>query len=616
MMLRHNPWAILDTCIIQKGEGHYDFNTLIEQLVGLTGQGGLESFPRPMGDIGGGALSGVEADAVWEAIYQGAVDPTTAAIIHAGPQPGQEGLYQQALQQAITAGAGTINAAVNAQNAIWDAKRQELIMSGKDPSKIPEPLPVPFESDMGRTTLNAEWKGGVFAAQNKDTPWEYDQFGQRQLRIGNRDQENKFAESWNRPYHEGLQQMRGGRKTREYIESHRVQPNSVFITHEAGKHIYDMMDSLARQGYNRENLTPEMVKQFWAAHPVLAQYMPHQMSPLSRSYNIRNTSPHQPQEADAAQAAVEQQNQQYRATDYSNYLPEGALESKRGVSFINGAYSNSRAYLPKIYNAYDEQYKLQENGLSMEDALARGQGRHVVDRLTNGIIQFINEQNPGIVPEHIQDPSQLIRPQARPAQQPEAPPEEPAVERQVQPPAPPVRVEPPAPPVPVQREPEAPPVPVEPQQAPPPPPQRQPAIPPRMPEMPPNLDTLAPTPEQQADMGQSYSSGWRGMSERLAESLGRGAGRFMNLFGKEEIAQALESVQEEIALNNMAISKAMPTTSYSPNSARDIGMMAARYNIPPSDVVTILNSRGHWEEISKSMGVDYELFQLVKVAFK
>lgn len=616
MMLRHNPWAILDTCLIRKGEGHYDFSALIEQLIGMTGQGGLESFPRPMDDIGGGALSGVEADAVWEAIYQGAVDPTTAAIIHAGPQAGQEGLYQQALQQAITAGAGTINAAVNAQNAIWDAKREELILSGKDPSKIPEPLPAPFESDMGRTTLNAVWKGGVFAAQNKDTPWEYDQFGQKQLRIGNRDQENKFAESWNRPYHEGLQQIRGGRKTREYIESHRVQPNSVFITHEASKHIYDMMDTLARQGYNRENLTPETVKQFWAAHPVLANYMPHQVSPLSRSYNIRNTSPHQPQEADAAQAAVEQQNQQYRANDYANYLPEGALESKRGVSFINNAYANSRAYLPKIYNAYDEQYKLQENGLSMEDALARGQGRHVVDRLTNGIVQFINEQNPGIVPEHIQDPSQLIRPQGRPAQQPEAPPEEPAVERQVQPPAPPVRVEPPAPPVPVQREPEAPPVPVEPQQAPPPPPQRQPAVPPRIPEPVPNLDTLAPTPEQQADIGQSYSSGWRGMSERLAESLGRGAGRFMNLFGKEEIAQALESVQEEIALNNMAISKAIPTTSYSPNSARDIGLMAARYNIPPSDVVTILNSRGHWEEISKSMGVDYELFQLVKVAFK
>ena len=82
---------------------------------------------------------------------------------------------------------------------------------------------------------------------------------------------------------------------REYIESHRVQPNSVFITHEASKHIYDMMDTLARQGYNRENLTPETVKQFWAAHPVLANYMPHQVSPLSRSYNIRNTSPHQPQ---------------------------------------------------------------------------------------------------------------------------------------------------------------------------------------------------------------------------------------------------------------------------------------------------------------------------------
>ena len=48
----------------------------------------------------------------------------------------------------------------------------------------------------------------------------------------------------------------------------------------------------------------------------------------------------------------------------------------------------------------------------------------------------------------------------------------------------------------------------------------------------PNVDTLAPIPEQQAEIGQDFSSGWRGMSERLAESLGRGAGRFMNLFGK------------------------------------------------------------------------------------
>jgi len=56
MILSSNPWAILDTCLIIKGEGHYDFNALIDQLVGMTGQNGLEAFPRPMDDIGGGSL--------------------------------------------------------------------------------------------------------------------------------------------------------------------------------------------------------------------------------------------------------------------------------------------------------------------------------------------------------------------------------------------------------------------------------------------------------------------------------------------------------------------------------------------------------------------------------
>ena len=616
MSLSSNPWAILDTCLIIKGEGHYDFNALIDQLVGMTGQNGLEAFPRPMDDIGGGALSGVEADAVWEAIYQGAVDATTAAIIHAGPRAGQEGLYQQAVQRAISAGAGTINAAVNSQNRIWEAKRAELLATGKDPSKIPEPLPAPFESDMGRTVLNAEWRGGVWGAQNKDSPWEYDQFGQRKLRIGNRDQENKFAESWNRPYHEGLQQMRGGRKTREYIESHRVQPNSVFITHEASKHIYDMMDNLAKQGYNRNNLTPEIVKQVWASHPVLAQYMPHQMSPLSRSYNIRNTSPHQPQEADAAQAAIEQQNQMANAGQYANYLPTDHWQSRRGVSLLDQARNNFGYYGQQIFGKFKEHYQLPDD-FTFDDAMQMGQGKRREDRLVDGIIRYINQQNPGIVPEHIKDPSQLIRPNMRGAQVPQAPPEQPAVERQVQPQAPPVRVEPPAPPVPVQQQPPAPPIHQPPPQQPQhPPPQRQPAVPPQMPPADLNVDTLTQTPEQQAEMNPKYLPGWRGMSERLADALGRGAAGFMNLIGKEEIAHALEQVQREIALNNDVIVKSMPTHTFSSHSTNDIGEMASRYNIPPTDVITILNSRGHWEEISKSMGVDYELFQLVKVAFE
>lgn len=613
-----NPWAIIDACTIVKGEGHYDFDTLIQQLIGMTGGNGLEAMPRPMDDIGGGDLSGVQTDAIYEAIYQGAVDATTAAIIVAGPQMGQEGLYQQAVQRAIAAGAPTINQAVDFQNKIWESKRAELINTGKDPSKIPEALPLPFETDMGSIVVNGEWANGVWGKQNKDSPWEYDQYGQRKLRIGNRDQENKFAESWNRPYHEGLQQVRGGGKTSESIQSHRVQPNSVFITHEAGKHIYDMMDTLSRQGYNRDNLTPEMVKQFWAAHPVLAQYMPQNRIALNRIYGIRNTNPHTPQEADAAQAAVEQQNPMNRASDYANWLPEDGLTTARGVNLMDRARDNYGHYGSKLFQAYQSHYDLPED-FTQQDAERMGQGRRREDRLVDGIIRFIEQRNPGIVPEHIQDASVLRRPTMNQAEQrrpdppqPEAPPQP------AQPAPPPVPVEPLAPPPPVQQEAPAPHPPVQ-QEAPaPPPPQRPPAQarPPPQPRGIQSLDSPAPTPEQQAGLNPDYLPGWRGMSERLADALGRGGSRFMSLFGKSDIDDALESVQKEMALNNSTIQNALPNIQLSSHNPEHISLFASQYNIAPTKVATALNSRGHWEEISKSMDMDYELFQLTKVAFE
>jgi len=612
-----SPWAILSSCIITKGEGHYDFDTLIQQLIGMTGPGGLEAMPRPMEDIGGGNLTGVEADAVWEAIYQGLIDANTAAIVHAGPQPGMEDLYQNALQAAISAGAGTINAAVNSQNAIWEAKRQEAMMSGKDPSKIPAPLPAPFESDLGRTVLNQTWRNGQWGPMQKDNPWIVDAQGQMHLRIGNRDKENKFPESWARPYAEGLKQMRGGRDTKEFIESHRVQPNSVYINHEAGKHIYDLMDSLARQGYTRDNLTPDIVRQVWASHPVLSKYMPHQLTPLQHTYNIRNTSPHV-QQPDAAEQMVEQQQAPtYTAYDYSTYLPEGALQTKRGVDILDRSMANYPHYGGALYDAFRTHYKdmLPDNGQAFY--MQMGQGRNRRDRLVSGIVNYLNQQNPGFVPEHVKDPSTLIRPQAR-AVQPErpVPPEQPPAVTRPQPVAPPVPVEPQAPPVPVQRQPvQHPPV------APPAPPVQHPQPQPQPESIPtpvptpvaPNIDEVMRPPRNEAvaaDRGPS-------MGERLAQSLGRGAGRvFGGLFGKEEIDAVLEDVQREMALQDQRIVKAMPSTAFSASNPTDIALAATHFGVPSSEIAAILNSRGHWEEIAKSMNVDFDTFQVLKVVFE
>lgn len=597
-----SPWAVLDSCIIRKGEGHYDFDTLIQQLIGMTDANGLQAMPRPMEDIGGGAMTGVEADAVWEAIYQGLVDQNVAAIVHAGPQPGMEGIYQQAVRAAVAAGSGTINQAVETQNAIWEEERNKMMMEGKDPSKVPMPLPPPFVGDLGGVVLAPQWANGVWGAMDKKNPWTVNAQGEMQLRIGNRDKENKFAESWARPYAEGLKQMRGGRNTKDFIESHRVQPNSVYINHEAGKHIYDLMDSLARQGYTKENLTPDVVKQIWASHPVLSNYMPHQLTPLQHSYNVRNTAPHVEQPDPAEQMVEQQQNQVPTADDFRTWMPEGALQTKRGVDLIDRAHANFRHYGPVLHQVFGSQHNFPED-FSMEDAMNMGTGRNRVTRLMSGMAAYLEQQNPGMVPEHVTDPSTLVRPgvQQRQAQVPPVPDDppqgaqDPIPQRDIAPPPPPVPVEPPAPPVPKQQE-----VP----------------HPPQEPIQRPNVEEVAPPPREQVPTG---TEGQPGMAERIAGAAGRGlgsaAGRIMGLFGKEEIDSALEAVQRDLALTDDRIVKSLPHTSFSTNNPMDVAMCASQFGIPATSIVAVLNSRGHWGEIAKSMDMDEHTFQTIKVAF-
>ena len=45
-------------------------------------------------------------------------------------------------------------------------------------------------------------------------------------------------------------------------------------------------------------------------------------------------------------------------------------------------------------------------------------------------------------------------------------------------------------------------------------------------------------------------------------------------------------------------------------------MIAGVVNRPVSDVVAILNSRGDWREMSKSMDVPLDVIQVVKVVFQ
>ncbi len=526
MSILRTPWSILDRCtIINKGLGFFDFDELINGLIGSVGPNGeLIGYPIADGDISGPHLTGVEADAVYEAIYN--ADPSDpqhltlqeAALIQAGPQ-GDENAYKAALQKAIDIGSKHINHAVQVQNHLWGQKRQEAAMTGKGLDKIPDDLPLPFKTDMGRAVLDSQWREGVWGPQKKETPWQFDAHGVPRLRIGNRDQENLMNESWNRPYHEGLKWVReqAGHTgdTSESIKADKVRPNGVYINHEAYKHsIHLIREMAAHAKANGYELTPEMVQGRWLNHPVLSNYAPQNKTNIQHLYGIRRREAAQspdtpgvvadavPEGPDVAQQAIEQQQMPQSPMDaYSTWFEDG-FKNDRGTDLYAGSLSTKRHYLPKLHQYLGEQYNMGDNMPSIEELVAQGSGRAGADRLISGFINHIQRVNPGIQPNRNRM-KQPQEPQPQPQPEPEPQPQQPSSQplsgdalrdammrqqrrrEQTRNPQPEPQPQPPAPPV-VQPEPPAPPVPREP--APPPVPRQQPEPPaPPVGQIPPNI---------------------------------------------------------------------------------------------------------------------------------
>ena len=588
-------WRVLDQFVIQKGMGHYDFNELLERLIGnMEDDGSLGDFPKAKMDIGGGHMTGVEADAAWEAIYQGLITPEEAALVHAGPQPGMEGEYRAALDKAITAGSATINQAIELTNTMKNQKHQEDLMAGKEPKEAQWDIPPAFTTDMGKAVLSPAWRDGAWGPMDKGKHWILDQWNRPVLRVGNRDQQNKFPESWARPYQDGLKQIRGGGNTREYIESHRVHPNSVYINIEAKNHIYDLFDKLSKQGYRPHNITPEILRHAWSQDETLSNHQPHQHTPLQRIYNIRDSAPFAQESVDNGEAMVEQANQpEIDPMAHMESFNEEIFLTPRGKNMWESGHlrDNQRRYAPAMYRQFLEHHGIDPSTApSMEEL--QGQGKHgKLGNLMRGLHQLRMAQGQGQAPPA--DPVPEGLPQGRVPNQ--APPEQAIVQPPAQAPvvAPVPQQAPPNQPIPQQPQPQ--PIP---QQA---PPQR---INPQVSAQPPLVQP-----------------GWRGMTERIGELIGSGAGRVANWFNKEDISKQqiedmLESVQCDLARQEEQITKMLPHTQLKKESATDIAFMAGQLERPSSDVVTILNSRGDWREMAKSMDVPIEIIQVVKVAFQ
>jgi len=598
-------WAVLDQFVIEKGLGHYDFEELLQKLIGNIDEESntLTSFPRAKDDIGGGDMVGVEADAAWEAIYQGLISPEQAALVHAGPRPGLEREYRAALDAAIAAGAPTINQAIEIQNQQDAAKHAEKLTEGTAEQDL-IPIPPAFQMDLGKAILTEHWKNGVWGPMNKKHHWQEDEWNRNALRIGNRDKDNKFPESWARPYSKGLKEIRGGQATKDYIESHRVQPHGVYIDIEAKNMIYDLMDNLLKPkeqgggGFTKQTLTPDILKQHWQADNILNMKQPHQNTPLQQIYNIRTTHPNVAASTDHGEAQVDAQQAPEDPLAHINYFLDDPdlITSKHGRSLLGqytqqspikygGVWSNKNiagAIYQNWMNKYGE--KLGENRPSMQD-LADGQkGGGFGERLMRGL----HDLQQGGFPQPAQPPAA-----------PEGAPLGPVVNR---PPPEPVQQAPPVP-----QNPLAPPIPAN---------QPAPPIPQQLPPQHLNANQLPPSPPSHPDESLEQRRGWRGMADRVAEALGRGAGHAANIFTREEIENALESVQIDLAMQEDTIIKMKPHTPMSGDNAAHIAFVAGQVQRPSSDVVTILNSRGDWREMAKSMDIPIEIIQVVKVAFQ
>lgn len=71
----------------------------------------------------------------------------------------------------------------------------------------------------------------------------------------------------------------------------------------------------------------------------------------------------------------------------------------------------------------------------------------------------------------------------------------------------------------------------------------------------------------------------------------------------------LEDVQMRIAKENIS------TQKFSINSVNDVNAVANQMNKPPSDIITIVHSRGDWNSLAKSFSLRHEEIQTVKVMF-
>ncbi len=110
-------------------------------------------------------------------------------------------------------------------------------------------------------------------------------------------------------------------------------------------------------------------------------------------------------------------------------------------------------------------------------------------------------------------------------------------------------------------------------------------------------------------------SGGDSIEEEIASIISQleASGRIVSKSATSDIESYLEMVQLELAKSTIEDIYDVPT--FDINSPTDIAMMGAHIQRPTPDVISILFTKGDWRNIAKTMGIEHEKVQMVKVAF-
>ena len=636
-------WAFdLDRYIIRKGWGTFDLDGLIANILqnpGL-GVGSLMNTDSRI-DLSQSELTGVEIDAMNMAIRRKKIDEESLDAIRNGPTDPN---YQNAVKMAITQGSDFINAGITQQNEINRTRTYQG--QGGQQFPLKDMPPAFFRDRNGQVIVNPAWKQGASAAVGQQL------IGGRRVNphVGPPGEEALVThvyssktgrqsghEGWARPYEEALQQMGLVSKKRNdrYIRGH-MDP-----THRRGisfnddtqalkfiSHVENVGESLLRSGVPMAQVVEQVAAEYLDKDEAFHTTGSHHHSPESTfgrdllEGGIDAETTISDDEAQQMEMIAESKQTGVMAS------PEGwksiVHPESRDASWYRQMHNNTRSY---FYDADEDKVNQKvldylNDYLGMEEDEAKQWVREVHSRdhprggkggIKTRFERALAESHasmPQGMPEHYTGDVQSSAPSIDPNESARIMPEVGQTTTTQQSDLPPIPVPPPPPPKEILSPPERkvseipPPVPERPQ----PPPRGLPAYPGG--GLPPGIKTdipLSDTPQR--------GTGGDSIKQQIADIL-------MNLregnteFSKsdaQDVERYLEMVQLELA--KATIEDKYDVPNFNIDSPTDIAMMGAHIQRPTTDVIGILFTKGDWRNIAKTMGVDHEQVQLVKVAF-